>query len=525
MTWASDSLLSTVASHESSYQSSGGFATIVTTHNTTWASDVGYLSAFALHATNWESSGSVETTFASHETTYDSFIRIPGYVVHEVSWSSSGSSIYSTVATHEVAWASLPAVTASHTTRYQSVAEDFAIHTHTWKSFVQENVGVHEARYRSFTLNAQFILANAYIEPDIQLLSASVTADEDSPYYQCEVELRDAKDYSTFVRDQAFILHLFDDEYHFVVDSKGLSRSIDDEGNYQESVTLSGLSPLCLKAAPRSTPITKVWVTPIMASDVVEELIGLVTWNLVDWMIPGYRLSADNADPFEIAQNIVNAAGGLLESQPNGSVVVRHRWPTSIAALDTGIPSTILSETMIYSAQEQPTQDVLMNRIRITDSNAGYQDRLEYEPNQVYGEDDPWSGMLYAYLSPWRDGLRIVTTRGSKIQLGTQSESTKRIFDADDEQTAEVLTFEGGQSSTRYPIMTLDSLEWWDENLGGLTFVPYATTVEASAEGAYSGYSLAQIEYTTRRLQVPVRCTPDAEAIEAQFLLLETQNG
>jgi hypothetical protein len=166
-----------------------------------------------------------------------------------------------------------------------------------------------------------------------------------------------------------------------------------------------------------------------------------------------------------------------------------------------------------------------MNRIRITDSNAGYQDRLEYEPNLLYGEDDPWSGMLYAYLSPWRDGLRIVTTRGSKIQIGNQTESTKQIKDQDDEHAAEILTFEGGQSSTQYPIMTLDSLEWWDENLGGLTFTPYATTVEASASGTYSGYSLARIEYTTRRLQVPVRCTPSNEAIEAQFLLLETQNG
>jgi hypothetical protein len=181
---------------------------------------------------------------------------------------------------------------------------------------------------------------------------------------------------------------------------------------------------------------------------------------------------------------------------------------------------------VIYSAQEQPTQDVLMNRIRILDSDAGYQDRLEYVPNDLGANDDPWNGILYAYLSPWRDGLRIVTTRGSKVQVGNQTESTKRIFNGTTtEDTAEVLTFESGQSSTHYPIMTLDSLEWWDENLGGVTFVPYATTLEASAEGTYYGYSLAQIEYTSRRLQVPVRCTPSDGTIEAQFLLLETQNG
>jgi hypothetical protein len=73
--------------------------------------------------------------------------------------------------------------------------------------------------------------------------------------------------------------------------------------------------------------------------------------------------------------------------------------------------------------------------------------------------------------------------------------------------------------------MTLNSFEWLDENLGGLTFSPYATTLEASAEGTYYGYSLAKIEYTSRRLQVPVNCGISNTEIEAQFLLLENQDG
>jgi hypothetical protein len=462
-----------------------------------------------VHEVSWNSAGATSLVLSTHTA----------------SWASSGASSASASASHTTAWTSLPSINITHTTSYQSVVEDFAIHTHTWKSFVQQNVGIHEVVYRSYTLDPQFVLANAYIEPDIQLLSASVTADEDSPYYQCEVELRNAKDYQFFVRDQAFILHLFADEYHFVVDSKGLSRTIDDEGNYQESATISGLSPLCLQAAPRSTPITKTWVSPTYVSEIVEELIGPVTWNLVDWMLPGYRLAADKADPFELAQNIVTAAGGLLESQPDGSVVVRHRWPISIAELDSGTPTQILSETSIFSAQQQPTQDVLMNRIRIMDSNAGYQDRLEYEPYKLAnGDDDPFGGLMYAYLSPWRDGLRIVTTRGSKIQIGLQTESVKTIADLNEENTAETITFENGQSSVQYPIMTLDSFEWLDEDLGGLTFTPYATNLEASATGTYSGYSLAKIAYTSRRIQVPIRCTPtDTNPVEAQFLLLENQ--
>jgi hypothetical protein len=571
----------TTAAHETSWRQSA-----LAVHNTLYAllDAATSTAAFSINETSWASVGSsVDSAFTTHDagwssigagqssannvhhTSWDSFIQIPGYAVHEVSWASSGGTAM-VLAVHESGWSSIGSSSASaftvheaswnsigagsltsvftvhdsgwgtgitpyaiHTSTYQSVVESLAVHHAGWNSFVvPDNFAVHDARYRSYSLDPQFILANAYIEPDIALVAASVTADEDSPYYQCEVELRDPKLYGDFPRDLPFILRLFADEYHFVVDSRNLSRTIDDDGNYQETVTVSGLSPLCLKAAPRSTPVTKTWITPTYASAIVEELIGSVTWNLVDWIIPSYRLAAESADPFEIAQQVVTAAGGLIESQPDGSVVVRHRWPTSIASLDSAILAGTLYETTIHTAQEQPTQDVLMNRIRILDSDAGFQDRLEYVPNKLDdGEsDDPWNGILYAYPSPWRDQLRIVTTRGSKIQIGAQSESVLVVKDHDDPEdgTAETITFESGKSSARYPIMALDSFEWLDENLGGLTFSPYATTLEASATGTYYGYSLAKIAYTSRRLQVPVACSPSTSEIEAQFLLLENQS-
>jgi len=509
-TWDSFVKIPSYAVHEVSWASSGGTSMVLSVHESGWAS-VGSssASAFTVHSTTWASTGSSATA---------------AFTVHESSWNSIGAGSTTSVFTvHDTGWGTGFTPYSVHTSTYQSVVESLAVHHTAWNSFVvPADFAVHEARYRSYSLDPQFILANAYIEPDILLVAASVTADEDSPYYQCEVELRDSKKYASFGRDQPFVLHLFADEYHFVVDSRNLSRTIDDDGNYQETATISGLSPLCLKAAPRSTPVTKTWITPTYASALVEELIGPVTWNLVDWLIPGYRLAAESADPFDVAQKIVTAAGGLIESQPDGSVVVRHRWPTSIASLGSATLAGTLYETAIYAAQEQPTQDALMNRIRILDSDAGFQDRLEYVPNKLGDEsDDPWNGMMYAYPSPWRENLRIATTRGSKIQLGLQGESVLTV----DGDEAETITFESGQSSARYPIMTLNSFEWLDENLGGLTFSVYSTTLEAGAEGNYYGHSLAKIAYTSRRLQVPVACSPSTGEIEAQFLLLENQDG
>lgn len=356
---------------------------------------------------------------------------------------------------------------------------------------------------------------------DLDFLSVSISCDEESPYYQCEVTLKDAKDYVRFPRDKAFIVHLLDTDYHFIVDSRSLNRTIDDEGNYSETCTFSGLSPLVQLSSPRSIKLTKTWETPLAASVIVEELIGSVTWNLIDWIIPAYRLAAEQAAPLDVAQQIVQAVGGLIESQPDGSVICRHRWPVSIVDFDTAITDATLTENVIFSGTESPTNDELINNVRLMDQDAGYQDRLEYIPNKLGEEDDPFHGILYAFPSPWREGLRIVTTRPSVISIGAISEGTRIIADSNVDYPAEILTFAERESSTQYPVMSLTDFEWLDENLGSVTVVPYSTTLEAG-NGTYGGYSLAKISYVTRYLSVPVTCIEQTEAIEAQFLLLES---
>lgn len=357
-------------------------------------------------------------------------------------------------------------------------------------------------------------------------LSISVTTDEDSSFWQSEAVLSNVLDYVHFVRDTPFTIHLLGVDYNFIVDSRKLDRSIDDSGNYQETCTISGLSPLVRYAKPRATPITKTWETAQKASEIVEELIGSVTWNLIDWVIPAYRLAADKAMPLDVALQIVNAVGGVIESNPDGSVVCRSKWPISIAKLDTVNPDLTLLENVIYSASESTANDDLINRIRISDETT-YQDKMEYVPNKLSdGEtDDPRNGILYAFPSPWRDGLRIVTTRSTKIRLGPLTTGTRRIEEGSEDYPPETLTFTEGKSSTSYPVMTVISFEWLDDNLGSLVTTAYSSEVKSSGSGTYGGYSLGKISYTTRYIAVAVTCIDEVENIEAQFLLLETQNG
>src|SRR5574343_387769 len=449
--------------------------------------------------------------------------------IHEISYAVIGSNPITLSSNfHQVFYTVFTPSIKFNEIFYKSVILNNRLHLSRWM-FDTSQYRIHEARYHvvdtSTTTEIGTITFSDSNSNTYDFLALTITADEDSPYWQCEVSLKDAQTYILFQRDTPFIINLLGTEFNFIVDSRTLQRTIDDAGNYQEVCTISGLSPLVRYASPRATKITKTWETPTLASTIVTELIGSVTWNLVDWLIPAYRLAADHAAPLDVARQIVEAVGGLIESQPSGSVVCRHRWPTSIAELGTAAVDHTFDERFIFSASEEPTQDELIDKVRIYDTEAGFQDRLEYVPNKIGTANDPRHGVLYAFPSPWREGLRMVTTRPSTIYVGTMTEGTRAIVAGSETYPPERLTFTERTASTQYPIMSLTTLDWLDEDLGAALFTPYATTLEAGA-GSYSGYSLAEVQYVTRYLAVPVTCLENVEEIEAQFLLLEeTQDG
>lgn len=514
-------------------------------HEVAWASLGGATSASALHEVIWASVGSgAASSWILHETEWSSSVRVSNLALHEVSWASLGGSS-STWGWHEVTWASVGSSVggsafAFHATSWESQADNSVkLHTISWKSIIENrrfhttswatdynNYLLHTSRYRSTQTTPTLVIGDFYVRlgnSNLDFLSVYISSDEDSPYFQGEITLKDSKDYQRFPRDTPFIVHLLDLDFHFIVDSRKLSRTIDDEGNLLESCTISGLSPLVAFSSPRSMNITKTWNDPTLASVIVEELLGPVTWNLIDWVIPAFRLAADNASPLDIATQVVTAVGGLIESQPDGSIVCRHRWPTSITQFETSLPLDVWDETTIFSSSESSTNDELINKIRILDAEASYQDRLEYVPNKSGNDTDGMNGVLYAFISPWREGIRIVTTRPSVIRVGTLYEGVRIIADTNPEYPAETLTFTEGESSTEYPVLQLTELTWLDENLGSAAVAPYSTAITAGS-GTYGGYSLAKASYTARYLAVPVSCFASQVPTEAQFLLLETVN-
>lgn len=340
----------------------------------------------------------------------------------------------------------------------------------------------------------------------------SITADEGSSYYQCSIVLINENDYRQFVIDSAFTIHLFNDSYQFLVDNKSLSRSVDDTGTITTQIRIEGLSPIVRYAAPRSLTITKTWDAPTRLSDFVEELIGPVDYQVVDDFLPAYRLSAENAIPLELAKTTMESIGAVIESLPDGSVRVRQLWPVNIHELHNTVADHTLNDDQLFSMNENPDNNDLRNRFRLIDVDTTVQDTLEF----VVDEDNDLAGTLYAYPSPWRDNLALRHTRGTPIYLGPLTEEViEMTVDEDGAIEVELLEFQEGEASTRYPVETMLTFTWLAADLGAIAFVPHTKTLQSSAG---DGYSLAEVRYTSRRLKAR---TSSSEYTSAQYLLEE----
>lgn len=336
---------------------------------------------------------------------------------------------------------------------------------------------------------------------DLSVRSLTLYADEGSPYWQCDIELIDSRDYHRMPRDTEFSIQLFGLNFSMVVDKREFRRSISDDGDYLSVARISGLSPACRYASPRAQPLTKTWDKPIMASAACAELVGSLEWAMVDWMIPAYRLSASNGYPLDVARKIVEAAGGLLESLPDGTLRARPKWPVSVSDFSSATPDHLFSDRDIFGADESPVNDAQVNRVRIIDVEGANQDRIEF----VADPTDSLRGELRFFPSPWRDNLRLRHTQNSPpIYLGGATDVS--------ESKTETVEFVAGQASVRYPISALVAVEWLAVDLGAISFAPYSNAFSA---GGLDGYSLAKITYTTRFLRAAANASDTAVA---QFL-------
>lgn len=312
----------------------------------------------------------------------------------------------------------------------------------------------------------------------VEVLDATLSNDEGSPVWEASISLSDALDIRLFPANTQFTLNYNGEEFVLIVDSRSANRPAPGEAN----ASISGRSPIVKYMLPRAAPIDKTW-GGVLASSVAQELIPGISWEIIDWVLPHGVFGVERSTPYEAVRKLAEAAGGVVDSAPNGDIRVRYLHLVSVPFYGAATKNLTASDaTDNFSVEERNEAVKVVNLITISNSDDQNQaDRLEFVNDEVDAE----KGILRIYPGVWRDNVTVRSTHsGVKYtRRGTQKREEK-----------ETVEFVQGKSSTRFPVTAITSTTWRTANLGAISVDSYSTELRSSAG---DGYGVADIVYET----------------------------
>lgn len=342
----------------------------------------------------------------------------------------------------------------------------------------------------------------------IEIGDASVSMDEGGQFWTVRVEISKPGDYARLARLDAVILNIRGDEYALVIESLNRSRaSVARQGGGTdqrfEAVCRSVLWATLGDDAPR---ITRTWDDAATARAVVEELAGeSVDWRILDWTIPAGRLAAVNESAIGVISRIVAAAGGVVESAIDGTLICRYRYPVSIPDVaGTAVDHELSEAAGIISLSERMDAGVLFDRLTLSDATDG-QGYLaaERDPDQqdtIFGGEQQ---KFLVYFSPDVEVSEILLSDGTLIDLG----------ETDIEVEDEEVTFSNtNEARAARPVRSGFAYTWYGTGLGALTVGADGLTLRAAS----AGVGVARVSYTTRARRYAV-LAPATSGGEAEF--------
>lgn len=315
-------------------------------------------------------------------------------------------------------------------------------------------------------------------------------ASETTSVWSATIRITDPSDYMATMEGDQVTLTVGGEDYLLVVLTKSINRS--SPASIDMRVTAA--SPLVLKDAPRANPQSYLYDVPKTAREIVEDILGgTVTWNLVDWLIPAGRVQFQDVVPLEAARRVVEAAGGVILSNKDGSIVVQSEFPIATNFYATATPDHVftddsdnLSATENYDFREQ------YNQFRISEVEVTQGDRLEWVPD----EDIPLQGIVRLYPSPWRTTVTVRTTEDAPSTVYNLTGVVSR-------QEEEEVEFREGTASLSYPLSGTPVIQWLSVPLGGVSYALNSVGLTAP-KTVNGGYGLAKVTYQVDAIEYAV---------------------
>lgn len=325
-----------------------------------------------------------------------------------------------------------------------------------------------------------------------KLTNANVAQDEGTTAWTGSITLPEIGDAQKFPYGTAFTLTIGVEAYSMVSLGPAKRRG----GPANASATVACASPVALLQF--QDRITQSYLTATSAQSIVNSLLKTtVVWNISDWNIPAERLQLADADRVETARRIVEAVGAVIECRPDGTPVVRYKYPFA---------------TTTYAVQ---TPDATYSNLdHVVTLDDAYIERLSYNKFTISDTQDSSLGFLQAEIDsrdPKKGGLNVNGTSFAPgdvawtllyygadvtpvppplLSAGTLIEGQEILVDQE-----EFVTFENvNNANLARPYYSGLSVVWLGNNLG--TLVPEVGSTLITAPS--TGLAVAKVTYKAR---------------------------
>ena len=319
------------------------------------------------------------------------------------------------------------------------------------------------------------------------IVSATVSHAEGDIFWSGSMEMDAPAAYQRIQIDDPLIIQLGGEKFNLMVDSKTIER----DGVSMPRLNVALISPTARFATPRAIPFDRVWDTPVQARDAAEEAINeSIQWDLVDWLIGGGRLAVYQASPIEVVKIIAEAAGGVVETLPSGTLRVRHRFPVAVPDWDSAAVAHVLTDAADnLSCRESFVLRTRVNKVLVR----GY---LPSGNGFLSVEIDSRPTGLNAGQASFFSGntAHLLVHSGDDVALADPVSSVGLLFPGDWQTvtiTQDIVFSNTSTATLDKPAIAIDSVIWLGNDLGPLTLEADQRTISASM----AGVAIARVAY------------------------------
>ena len=348
----------------------------------------------------------------------------------------------------------------------------------------------------------------------LDFFTATITQDEGNPFWSLSVDaVLDQKSLNLKPND-VLNFNVEGEIFSFYVDQITISKS----SLVEITLSVTGIGVSCMYDIPRASALTKIWEEDVTAFTAAQWLLDnkIQQWDLINWTIPGYRLSVSQGSRISTVSQIVQAVGGVLESYPNGDFYVRKNFPISPLKYFLFTPDHILDEVAeVYDVQYSYQNAWYVDWVRIMDIDVS---SISDEVETIFDENSQLAATIKVYPMPWRP-VHVEHTGPTDLVLTFVAEVTRTEPDSNDPQVTdieELVEITEGKGSTKYPILSIESVRWHSIDLLSIYFDPYTKNVYTTHPT--EKYSLVYLKYTTKSLNYR---TVSATEQTVQFIVVD----